>query len=78
MDACARALLVAEAMIRDGALEHHVEDRYLGWSRPGPRAMLEGKESLEQIAARVERENINPQPRSGRQEYIELLLNRYL
>ncbi|MFO1090700.1 MAG: xylose isomerase [Hyphomicrobiales bacterium] len=78
MDACTRALLVAEAMIRDGALEHHLEDRYLGWSRPEARAMLEGKEMLDQIAARVDRQTINPQPRSGRQEYIELLLNRYL
>jgi xylose isomerase len=26
----------------------------------------------------VERENINPKPRSGRQEYLENVVNRYL
>ena len=78
MDACARALIAAEAMIRDGAIERRLEDRYLGWSRASARAMLEGKETLEAIAARVERDGIDPAPVSGRQELIELIVNRYV
>jgi len=78
MDACARALIAAEAMIRDGVIERRIEDRYLGWSRASARAMLEGKEPLEAIAARVERDGINPEPVSGRQELIELIVNRYV
>jgi xylose isomerase len=78
MDACARALIAAEAMIRDGVIERRLEDRYLGWSRPNARAMLDGKEPLDAIAARVEREGINPEPVSGRQELIELIVNRYV
>ncbi len=35
-------------------------------------------ESLADIAARVERDNINPQPKSGRQEYLENLWNRFV
>ena len=40
--------------------------------------MLTGKRSLEQIAARVDKDNINPQPRSGQQEYLENLINRFV
>ena len=32
----------------------------------------------EQIAARVEKQNVNPQPRSGQQEYLENLINRFV
>ena len=34
--------------------------------------------SLADIAARVEKDNINPQPRSGQQEYLENLINRFV
>jgi len=40
--------------------------------------MLAGKESLEKIAARVEKNNINPKPNSGRQERLENLINRFI
>jgi len=78
MDACARALLAAEAMIADGALERFLEERYAGWSSDEAQAMLAGERSLEEIAARVERDDVDPQPVSGRQEYLENLVNRYL
>jgi xylose isomerase len=39
--------------------------------------MLSGKESLDAIAKRVEKTNINPQPKSGMQERLENLVNRY-
>lgn len=42
------------------------------------RAILAGKRSLADLAARVERENLEPKPRSGRQEYLENLVNCYL
>ena len=40
--------------------------------------MLSGKRTLEEIAERVEKKNINPQPRSGRQELLENIVNRYV
>lgn len=78
MDVCARALLVAERMLADGALEAFVRDRYAGWDTEAGRAILAGKRSLADLAARVENEGIEPQPRSGRQEYLENLVNSYL
>src|SRR5437773_3871765 len=53
MDACARGLLIAAKMIEDGALAKHVEERYAKWEQPQNKAMLDGKERLESIAARV-------------------------
>jgi ABC-type glycerol-3-phosphate transport system substrate-binding protein len=41
-------------------------------------AMLEGRETLESIAARVHAEGLEPQPKSGQQERLENLLNSYL
>jgi xylose isomerase len=40
--------------------------------------MLSGKRGLDEIAARVEKQKIDPQPRSGRQELLENVVNRYL
>ena len=78
MDACARAWEIASKMVSDGTLEKHVAARYAGWDKPANRAMLEGKTTLSDIAARVEKDKLDPQPRSGRQEYLESLINRYM
>jgi xylose isomerase len=78
MDLCARALLVAEQMINDGALAEHVAARYAGWDAAEGKAILRGKRSLADLAARVERKGSDPQPVSGRQERLEHLINTYL
>ncbi len=41
-------------------------------------AMLSGKRTLEEVARRVVAEKIEPQPKSGRQEYLENIINRYV
>ncbi len=76
MDTCARALKAAAFMFEDGPLEAARKARYAGWARPGAQAMLE--QPLEVIAAAVEENNINPKPRSGRQERLENLWNHYI
>jgi xylose isomerase len=78
MDLCARALLIAETMINDGALQRHVERRYAGWDGARGRNILKGKTSLDELARQVERTTIEPQPVSGRQERLEHLVNSYL
>jgi xylose isomerase len=78
LDILARGLKAAAAMIEDGTYDRVVEERYAGWQTTEAKAMLSGKRSLEQIAARVEKQKINPQPRSGQQEYLENLVNRFV
>ena len=78
LDILARGLKAAASIIEDGTLDAAIAERYAGWSEREAKAMLSGKRSLEQIAARVEKQNLNPKPRSGRQEYLENLINRFV
>ncbi|EPX81406.1 xylose isomerase [Salipiger mucosus] len=76
MDVCARGLKAAARMLEDDALEAPRRARYAGWETPEAQAMLGS--DLDSIAARVEAEGINPEPRSGRQEILENVVNRYV
>jgi xylose isomerase len=78
MDCCARGLKAAARMIEDKALSAPLAERYAGWDTDEGRAMLAGRRTLEEIAGRVVRDGIEPQPRSGRQEYLEGIVNRYV
>lgn len=73
MDVCARGLIAAAEILQDGGLDAARAERYAGWN--GSDLLDQG---LEDIAARVLAEGINPQPRSGRQERLENLVNRFV
>ncbi|HEX3479022.1 MAG TPA: xylose isomerase [Kofleriaceae bacterium] len=77
MDVAARALLAAERMIQDGRLARAVEDRYAGWRAPLGQGILAGTSSLEALSAHVLGRDADPEPVSGRQEYLENLVNRF-
>ena len=76
MDICARALLAAAAIIEDGELDRFVTDRYSGWGGGIGADILAGRLTLEQIAQQAH-DAPAPQPRSGRQEYLENVINRF-
>ena len=76
MDTCARALKSAAALLESGELEAARAARYAGWTTPAAKAMLAG--GLEAAAARVAAEGLEPEPKSGRQERLENLWNRYV
>ena len=78
MDCCARGLKAAAKLIADGALITPLNERYADWDQPGAKAMLDGARSLEQVTEWVETSNLDPQPRSGRQEALENIVNRYV
>jgi xylose isomerase len=78
LDVLARSLKAAVALIEDGTYDKAIEQRYAGWQAADGQAILEGKVTLADLAARVEKDNINPQPRSGQQEYLENLINRFV
>jgi xylose isomerase len=75
VDLCARAFLTAAKLIEDGSYDTLLVERYSGWQRPDAKAMLESM-TLEEIATKAEKDAIDPQPRSGKQEQIENLLMR--
>ncbi len=76
MDVCAAGFKAAARMLEDGKLEAARGERYAGWDRPESKAMLDS--DLAAICKRVEDEGVNPKPKSGRQERLENLVNRYL
>ncbi|MEL7105664.1 MAG: xylose isomerase [Pseudomonadota bacterium] len=76
MDVCAAGLKAAAAMLEDGTLEAMRDARYAGWDSAEGKALLDG--SLETAFDRVIREGIDPEPRSGKQERLENLVNRFV
>ncbi|QLC24743.1 xylose isomerase [Parasphingopyxis algicola] len=76
MDTLARALLIAEKVIEDRQLAAFREQRYAGWSEDKGRAILSGDLSLADLAEEALAANHDPRPVSGRQEYLENLVNR--
>jgi xylose isomerase len=77
IDVCARALLAAAAIIEDGTLDRFVADRYAGWHGGFGADILAGKMSLAEIASRA-LEAPAPTRKSGRQEMLENLVNRFV
>jgi len=75
MDTCARTLLAVEKMIQDGSYEEFLQKRYENWNQN--KNLMESA-SLESIYEKVKLQDINPQPQSGRQEYLENLLNSFI
>ena len=78
IDACAQALLAAERMIGDGKLDAFLAARYAGWDGDEGQAILAGNRTLDDLAEQVATRDLEPQPRSGRQEHLERLINSYL
>jgi xylose isomerase len=78
VDILARSLLNAAAMIEGGELESLVTDRYAGWNSDAGKALLSASSNLEAISDAAVAAKIDPQPRSGRQEYVENIVSRYI
>lgn len=78
MDLCAHALIIASRMIEDKQLSEFVEARYSSWDQAENVDVLKGKVTLAQLSEKVIDEKLDPQPVSGRQEYLENLVNRYI
>jgi xylose isomerase len=76
IDTVARGLLNAAAIIEDGRLDAIKAERYAGWD--GDFARWMSNLDLAGIADMAESRAINPRPRSGRQERIENLINRFV
>ncbi len=77
-DVCARGLLIAEKMIIDGQFEQFIKNRYSGWSASWAQEFLNGQKSLDDMADHALHRNIDEPPNSGRQEYLENMINRFI
>lgn len=77
MDVCARAFKAAAKMFDQGKLEDARAARYADWNTVANQEML-NEGTLEGIEQRVLAQDINPLPRSGRQERLENIVNSYV
>lgn len=77
MDGFARGLTIAAAIIKDGSLEKFKEERYSSWTENDARKVIEGKSSLADCEAYII-SKCDPKLRSGRQEYLENIVNTYI
>jgi xylose isomerase len=77
MDAFARGLQIAQAILDDGRLVAHVEERYAGWRSDFGQKVLGGIKSLDDCEEHVLRHG-EPARTSGRQEYLENLINEFV
>ena len=65
-------------MVQDNALAKQAEVRYAGWRGGLGEKILSGKTGLAELADLALDKGIDPKARSGRQEALENLVNRYL
>ena len=76
MDTLARSLLVADDMLRRGTLREAREARYAGWDAALGREILDGRRLAGVAGCAGGGGGIDPRPVSGRQEYLENLVNQ--
>lgn len=78
MDICARGLLAAARMIEDGRLKGTLDERYADWDGELGGRILANVASLADLSQHVLDNTIEPEPRSGGQERLENMVNRYV
>jgi len=78
IDTLAQALLTADALITDGALDRARDSRYERWQGPLGSSILDRSVDLEQLADMATERDLDPTPVSGRQEALENTVNRVI
>ena len=76
IDTLAQALLAAADMIEHQTLMAPRNERYAGWSSELGTEILSGSVSLADLERRIAGGEIDPRPKSGKQELLEGLVNR--
>jgi xylose isomerase len=77
MDAFARALITADNILKKSEYKKLREDRYASYDKGKGKTFEEGKLTLEDLR-NLAAENGEPEVRSGRQEYFENIINRFI
>ena len=78
MDAYALAFKVARRILAGGELEHFVASRYASFDSGFGREIENGRMNFRQLEKLVLTKLGEPEPKSGRQEYLENLIMGYL
>jgi xylose isomerase len=77
MDTFARALIVADNVLQRSDYKSWRQQRYASFDSGQGKAFEEGQLTLDDLRA-FAKENGEPEVRSGRQEYLENIINRFI
>ena len=78
MDSFAYGLLKAAQMIEDGRLENNIKERYSSFESELGKKVRSGSATLEELAEKASELKAPKAPVSGRQEYLEGVLNNII
>ena len=78
MDAFALGLINAAAIIEDGRIDSFIAERYDSYNHGIGARIRSGEATLEELASYAENMGAPPLPDSGRQEYLESIINSIL
>ncbi|MGI9323113.1 MAG: xylose isomerase [Pseudomonadales bacterium] len=76
MDTVALAFICAAKLYESGAMQDFVAERYKGWDADLGKKILSGGYSLAQLSDWAVKQDLDPQHVSGKQEYLENIVNR--
>jgi xylose isomerase len=74
IDTLARALLAAEKLVQEKKLAKLREERYAGWNGALGKKILAGEYTLASLADHAVKSNLDPKPKSGKQELCERII----
>ena len=78
MDAFARGLKIAAAIRADGRLENFVKERYSSWDTGIGQSIEDGQSTFETLETyMLKKGDVTPNA-SGRQEFLENLINEFI
>lgn len=77
MDTFARGLITAQKIIDDGLIDKFITQRYAGYTEDLGKRIMTGETDFDELEDWVHKKG-EPRPISGRQEYLENLINTYL
>lgn len=78
MDSFALGLIKAVALIEDGRIDEFVKERYASFDSELGKKIRDGKASLTELSDIAIKKGMAPLPGSGRQEYLESVINEVL
>ena len=78
MDTFALGLIKAAELIEDGELDAFVEKKYESFKSELGQRIRSGNSTLDELATRAQQMGTCPNPDSGRQEYLESVVNRVM
>ena len=78
MDTFALGLINAAKIIEDGRIDKFIEDRYSSYKQGIGAKIVNGETSLEELAAYADSMGAPELPSSGRQEYLQSIVNQII